>query len=64
MKKLAITNLGISFAMLFMLIVAAVIRVKQIFSVFIGIYCVLLDVAVLIVSAVTGILLWKFSKET
>lgn len=63
MKKIAIANLGIAFAMLFMLVVAEVIRAKQIFGIFIGIYWVLLDMAVLIVSSVTGVFLWKSSRK-
>ena len=64
MKKLAIANLGVAFAMLFMLVVAEGFRARQILGVFIGIYWVLLDVAVLIVSIVTGVLLWKSSRKT
>jgi len=63
MKKLAIANMGVALAMLFMLIVAEAVRVKHIFGVFIGIYWVLLDVAVLIVSTVTGVFLWKSPRK-
>ena len=63
MKKLAIANLGISFAMFSMLIFAEVIGAKHLFGVIIGIYWRLLDMAVLIVSAVTGVFLCKSSRE-
>lgn len=63
MRKLAIANMGVALAMLFMLIVAEAIQVKQIFGVIIGIYWVLLDVAVLFVSIVTGVFLWKSPRK-
>ncbi len=63
MRKLAITNFCISMAMLTMLIVAEIFRVKEIFGVITGIYWVILDLAVLIVSTVTGIFLWKNSSK-
>ena len=63
MKKLAVANLCIALAMLFMLIVAEIFGVKHILGIFIGVFWVLLDVSVLIVSLVTGVLLWKSSRN-
>jgi hypothetical protein len=63
MKKLAFANIGIATAMLVMLIVAEALRVKQVFGVIIGIYWVLLDIAVFIVAIITGVFLLKSSKD-
>jgi hypothetical protein len=59
--KLAIANLAVSLFMLFMLLVAEIMRVQYILGIFIGIFWVLLDLTVLTVSSATAFLLWKYS---
>jgi hypothetical protein len=61
--KLAAANFIISFFMFLMLIIAEILRVKTMFGVITGIYWIILDLAVLVVSLVTGINLWRFAKK-
>ena len=60
--KLSVANIIVSFVMFAMLIIAEIFRVKEIFGVITGVYWIILDLAVVVVSATTGITLWKFVK--
>jgi hypothetical protein len=59
--KLSIANFCISFFMLLMLVIAEIFKVKQMFGVITGVYWIVLDLAVLAVSLVTGISLWRIT---
>jgi hypothetical protein len=62
--KLSIANFCISFFMLLMLVIAEICKVKQLFGVITGVYWIVLDLAVLAVSLITGISLWRFTNKS